>query len=164
MVEIPDAIERICDEIAGERDPARIARAIYGGVTALMPVTFVAVFAFDPVGHKLQRYSIENGREVPFTEFDLTEIESNAALAARTRAEVHINAEEGARPGSRIPGTETTRSLWFGPMFQDARLMGVLSVQSSRLGAYGEREKAMLRILADCVGRTLSQARVAQQR
>jgi hypothetical protein len=163
MGEIPDAIARLCEEIAAERDPARIARAIYDGVAALMPVTFAAVFAFEPVRHKLQRYSIENGREVPFTEFDLTEIESNAALAARTRGEVHIEAEEGARPGSRIPGTETTRSLWFGPMFQDGKLMGVLSVQSSRLGAYGDPEKSVLRVLADCTGRALAAARRASR-
>jgi signal transduction protein with GAF and PtsI domain len=42
--------------------------------------------------------------------------------------------------------------------------MGVLSVQSSRLGAYGEREKAMLRSLAECLGRVLAQVHRARQR
>ncbi len=164
MGKIPDSIRQLCDEIAGERDPSRIAHALYAGLTPVMHVTFTAVFAYEPVRHKLQRHSVEKGREVPFTEFDLAEIESNAALAARTRREVHIDAEEGARPGSRIPGTETTRSLWFAPMFQGGALLGVLSVQSSRVGSYGDREKAIFRLLADCVGRALAQARGASPR
>jgi GAF domain-containing protein len=164
MGEVPESIRRLCEEIAGEREAMPIAHALFAGLTPLMPVTFAAVFVFDRVRHKLQRHAIEKGREVPYSEFDPTEIESNVGLAARTRKEIYIEAEEGARPGSSIPGTETTRSLWFGPMFQDGKLMGVLSVQSSRLGAYGEREKAMLRSLAECLGPVLAQVHRAQQR
>lgn len=160
--ELPEEIRGAGEAIAGERDPIRIARALYSHLGACLHVTVVAVFVFDPKRGKLRRHAIEKGREVPFREIDLAELESYSARSARSRAEIHVEAEEGARPGARIPGTETTRSLWFGPMFSGRDLLGVLSVQSSRLGAYGDRERTIFRTLAGLVGRELAEARNAR--
>jgi hypothetical protein len=154
-----EEIRRICDGIAAERDPMRIAHALYAGLGPSAHVTVVVLFVFDAARQKLRRHAVEKGREIPYGEFDLMELESFSARSARNRAEIHVDAEEGVRAGSRIPGTETTRSLWFGPMLDSGDLMGVLSVQSSRLGAYGDAEKRMFRVLAECVGRALATAR-----
>ena len=156
---IPEPIGRLCDEVAGLRDPMQIAYTLYAGLEPLVQLTVLAVFLFDSKFHKLRRHAVEKGRAVPLREIDIMDLESYSARSARTRAEILVEAEEGARAGARIPGTETVRSLWFGPMLQERELMGVLSVQSAKLGVYGDREKAMFRALAECAGRALASAR-----
>jgi diguanylate cyclase (GGDEF)-like protein len=82
-------------------------------------------------------------RDVPLADF-----ESYAARVARERREILVDAEEGGRPSTRIPGTHATRSLWFGPLLVNEKLMGVLTVQSQRMRAYGEREKLIFRTVS----------------
>jgi diguanylate cyclase (GGDEF)-like protein len=108
----------------------------------------------------LTRHAIERGRPLPVKSIALENLESYAARAARTRTELYIEAEEGTRASTRIAGTEVTRSIWFGPMLRADDLLGVLSVQSTKLGAYGEREKLIFRTVAGYAAVALANARI----
>src|SRR5262249_44730053 len=52
-----------------------------------------------------------------------------------------------------------TRSLWFGPLTLNDELLGVLTVQSSSLRAYAEREKLVFRTLCGYVAVAFANAR-----
>ena len=71
----------------------------------LADVTFIGVFVFDAAGGNLTRHAIERGRMLPVRDVPLADFESYAARAARERREIHVEAEEGGRPATRIPGT-----------------------------------------------------------
>jgi len=89
----------------------------------------------------------------------LQDFESYAARAARERKEIYIEAEEGSRPATRIPGTEVTRSIWFGPLLLNDQLMGILTVQTATPTAYREREKLIFRTVAGYVAVAFANAR-----
>jgi diguanylate cyclase (GGDEF)-like protein len=117
------------------------------------------VFVFHAAEAKLTRHAIERGRSLPVRDVALADLESYAARAARERREIHVEAEEGGRPATRIPGTEVTRSLWFGPLLLNDELLGVLTVQTTAVRAYAEREKLIFRTLCGYVAVAFANAR-----
>lgn len=147
-------------DITSHLDAAGVLAALDRHLARLAHVTLVAVFEFDAEGGRLTRHGIEDGRTLPVRDIAIADLESYAARAARERREIHVDAEEGGHPSSRIPGTAVTRSLWFGPLARGEQLLGVLTVQSARVHAYGEREKLVFRTVAGHVAVAFANARV----
>lgn len=147
------------DEIGAASEPMQIVRALARRIAPVAHQNVVAVFVFDATRARLLRHAIVDGRELPVSEIDLGDFESYAARTLRERREICIDSEFGGRPAARIPGTDVTHSMWFGPITRGEDLLGVLSVQSSHLAAYGEAERAQFRILADEVSRALVASR-----
>jgi len=137
----------------------QIVRAVARRIDPIAHQTFVAVFVFDAGRARLLRHAIADGRELQVSEIDVGNFESYAARALRERREIYVESEVGGHPGARIPGTVVTHSMWFAPIIQGAEPLGVLSVQSSRLAAYGEPERAQFRSIADEVARALAATR-----
>jgi predicted signal transduction protein with EAL and GGDEF domain len=59
-----------------------------------------------------------------------------------------LEREPGATGRFIIPGTVATLSLLYTPLMIGERLLGVMSIQSTRAHVYGERERSILRTLA----------------
>lgn len=154
-----EELRQVGQEITSHLDPAGMLRALHAHLARFADASLVAVFEFDAAGARLVRHAIERGRELAPREVALADFESYAARAARERREIHVDAEEGGRPATRIPGTEATRSLWFGPLMRGDELLGVLSVQSTRVRAYGEREKLIFRTVAGYAAVAFANAR-----
>src|SRR5205085_1923715 len=146
-------------DITASLDPGRMLQAIDRHLRTLADVTLIGVFVFDAAGGRLTRYCIENGRALPVSDVPLANFESYAARCARERRELYVEAEEGGRPATRIPGTGVTRSLWFGPLLINDQLLGVLTVQTPTIGAYAEREKLVFRTVCGYVAVAFANAR-----
>ncbi|QJR09014.1 hypothetical protein DSM104443_00049 [Usitatibacter rugosus] len=150
-------------DITSHLDPAEMLEAMHRHLGRFADVTFTGVFVFDAAGARLTRYAIERGRPLPISDVQLADFESYAARAARERVEICIEAEEGARAAARIPGTEPTRTFWFAPMVVKDQLLGVLTVQTTTLGAYGEREKLVFRTICGYAAVAFANARAHGQ-
>jgi diguanylate cyclase (GGDEF)-like protein len=154
-----EQLRRVGQDITTHLDPGAMLETIDRHLTRLADVSFIGVFVFDAAGKKLTRHAIERGRSLPVREIALEDLESFGARAARERQEIYVEADEGGPPGARIPGTGVKRSLWFGPLTLNEEILGVLTVQSSRAAAYGEREKLVFRTLCGYVAVAFANAR-----
>jgi len=154
-----EQLRLVGQDITQHLDPGAMLKAIDRHLTRLADVTFIGVFVFDAAGGRLTRHAIERGRSLPVRDLALQDFESYAARAARERKEIYIEAEEGSRPATRIPGTEVTRSIWFGPLLLNDQLMGILTVQTATPTAYREREKLIFRTVAGYVAVAFANAR-----
>ena len=158
-LETLEQLRQVGQDITAHLDAAGMLRAIDRHLARLADVTFLAVLVFDAAGACLRRSGIERGRELPDRDIALADLDSYAAQAARERREIHVDAPEGGRPASRIPGTQVTRSLWFGPLCAGEELLGVLTVQTDTPRAYGEREKLVFRTVSGYAAVALANAR-----
>ncbi len=97
--------------------------------------------------HLVLAYGVEDGRKLSSETLALQGT-SVFARCAREREELLINLEPEQSDGLRlIPGTAETLSLLFGPLLAGDRLLGVISIQSSRQHAYGDRERFIFKAL-----------------
>ena len=154
-----EQLRQVGQDITSHLEPAGMLRAIERHVSRLADASFVGVFVFDAPGGRLRRHAVERGRPLPVRDVPLADFESYAARAARERREIHVEADEGGRPATRIPGTAVTRTLWFGPLLRGDELLGVLTVQTDKARAYGEREKLIFRTVAGYAAVAFANAR-----
>jgi diguanylate cyclase (GGDEF)-like protein len=154
-----EQLRLVGQDITAHLDPGAMLEAIDRHLRGLADVSFIGVFAFHAEGKKLTRHAIERGRSLPVRDIALEDLESYGARAARERQEIYVEADESGPPGTRIPGTDPKRSLWFGPLTLHDELLGVLTVQSSSPGAYAEREKLVFRTLCGYVAVAFANAR-----
>jgi diguanylate cyclase (GGDEF)-like protein len=152
-------LRQVGQDVTANLEPEAMLRTLERHLKQLADVTFIGVFAFDAAGAKLARYGIEDGRTLPVVDVALADFESYAARAARERREICVEAEEGARAAARIPGTQATRTFWFAPLLVGDQLLGVLTVQTTTFGAYGEREKLIFRTIAGYTAVAFANAR-----
>jgi diguanylate cyclase (GGDEF)-like protein len=156
---ILEHLRQVGQDVTSHLDPAQMLRSLDRHLGVLADVTLIGVFVFDAEGGNLTRHLIERGRMLPVRDVAIADFESYAARAARERTEIHVEAEEGGRPGTRIPGTEVTRSLWFAPLLVRDQLLGVLTVQTPTVRAYGEREKLIFRTICGYAAVAFANAR-----
>ena len=65
----------------------------------------------------------------------------------RERRELLVALQEGEANVNHISGTLPTLSMLFAPLAVGERVLGVMTVQSMRADAYGERERLIFRTL-----------------
>jgi diguanylate cyclase (GGDEF)-like protein len=154
-----EQLRQVGQDITSHLEPEGMLRAIEQHASRLADATFVGVFVFDAPGGSLRRHAVERGRLLPVRDVPLADFESYAARAARERREILVEADESSQRASSIPGTVLTRTLWFGPLLRGDELLGVLTVQSVRARAYGEREKLIFRTVAGYAAVAFANAR-----
>jgi diguanylate cyclase (GGDEF)-like protein len=152
-------VRQVGQDITAHLEPSGMLAALDRHLANLAPVSFIGVFVFNPAGGKLSRHGIEQGRMLPVDDVALADLESYAARVARERREIHVDQPEGGPPGARIPGTQVTRTLWFGPLLVNEELLGVLTVQTPVLNAYGQREHMIFRTVSGHVAVAFANAR-----
>jgi diguanylate cyclase (GGDEF)-like protein len=146
-----DTLERLStigQEITQHLDEARVIATLNEHVHGLLDATHFAVYLLDDAGHALDcAFGVEGGLPLPPLRIALDDAVSLVARCARERQEVvRLHAPAGHNP-HHIPGTLPSASALFAPLVVGERLLGVLSVQSLREQAYGERERLILRTL-----------------
>ncbi|MBY0443910.1 MAG: GAF domain-containing protein, partial [Burkholderiales bacterium] len=88
-------------------------------------------------------FSRENGVAVDFPPLTLDHPQSHFARVARTRKEILVHLEAEHDDPNHVLGTLDTHSLLFAPLLVGDRLLGVMSIQTPSLYAYGERESSI---------------------
>jgi diguanylate cyclase (GGDEF)-like protein len=153
----------IGQQITARHDIESILNALQRHVGNMADMHYIGVSLLNKGGTTLQRRGLENGQPIPNTAFPLNDPNSIAARCARERREILIEREEGELATSNIPGTLPSWTLWFGPLIAQEKLLGVLTIQSRRVRAYGERELLVFRTLSAYAAVALSNAEVYRE-
>lgn len=143
-----DRLGRMGQEITANLESERVFEAIYQNLGSLVDASHMGIWMVDPTGMALDmRYGRQQDHRFPPQRTALDDPQSQVALCARERREVVIDDAHIPRSLKRIPSPTDTRSALFGPLIVGQRLLGVLSIQSERPDAYGERDRLIFRSL-----------------
>ena len=135
-------------EITASLNSKAVFEALHRHVNDLLDATMFAIYLIDEE-HKflMPAFAMEQGAPMPARPVALANPTSKSARSARRREEVVQNLEPGQVSLNLIPGTLHTFSMLYFPLVVGERLLGVMSIQSPRLKAYGEREQSIFRAL-----------------
>ena len=137
----------IGQEITGHLDASAIFDALERHVHGLLDASSLAIFLLNADGTALEVvFGYEAGRPLPDYRVAVDDPFANAARCVRERREILVRWPHDG--GTTIPGTLHSRSALFAPLSVGDRMLGVLTVQSPRADAYGEREHLVLRTLS----------------
>jgi diguanylate cyclase (GGDEF)-like protein len=153
----------IGQQITARHDVESILNALQRHVGNMADMHYIGVSLLNKDGTALRRRGLENGQPIADVEFPLNDPASIAARCARERREILIEREEGELATSNIPGTLPSWTLWFGPLIAQDKLLGVLTIQSRKVRAYGERELLVFRTLSAYAAVALANAEVYRE-
>lgn len=137
-------------EITENLDASGVFAALQRHVEGLLDVTAFLLYRLAGDGQSLTvAFGVEDGEPIPSYSLRLDHPQSWVARCARRREEIVLDLPEANAnaPEGAVPGTLGTRSLMFAPLLVGTRLLGVLTIQSTQVRAYAERERAILRTL-----------------
>ena len=160
-------LSAIGQEITAHLDAAAVFHTLECHLHGLLDAVYFAVHVLEPDGHGGQHLQtpccVEGGRALaPFVlAFDAPD--SSAIVCVAERREVLVERGAGAPDPGLLPGTLPTRSRLFAPLLVGDRVLGCLTVQSLHAGAYGERERLVLRTLAAYAAIALDNASAYRQ-
>ena len=135
-------------EITAHLESAAVFRALDRHVHGLLDATLFSIFLIEPGGEWLaSAFGVEAGRPLPPLRVALDDPDANSARCVRERREMLVALQEGEANVNHISGTLPTLSMLFAPLAVGERVLGVMTVQSMRANAYGERERLIFRTL-----------------
>ncbi|MCH8619095.1 ATP-binding protein [Undibacterium sp. TS12] len=138
----------IGQEITGSLDAAAVFEALNRHVHSLLHVTaFVIYLMNDDQQSMTSAFGVENGVPIEPDTVCMSSTVSNSVRCVKEGREIAIDiAAEDELPGL-IPGTEMVHSMLFAPLIIGERVLGAMTIQSSKQFVYGEREKMIFRSL-----------------
>ncbi|WP_445376608.1 ATP-binding protein [Niveispirillum fermenti] len=145
-----ELLGRIGQQITATLDAEAVFHGLHRHAGTLLEFDGFSLYLLDAAGDGLDlRYGVEAGRPLPMVRRLLSDPVSLVARCARDRQEMLIlrGPSEQTAP-SHIPGTRFMRTLLLSPLLVGSRLLGVMTAQSARENAYGEREKLIFRTLS----------------
>lgn len=145
---ILDRLGFIGQEIAKQRGVVAVFETLERHAHELLDTSTLAVFVLDELGSSLDlAFGLEAAKPLPAARIAVDDLESNVARCWREQREFLAEAG-GETPCPHAPGTLATVSALYAPLVVGAKRLGVLTIQSVRHGAYGERERLVFRTLA----------------
>jgi len=142
-----ERLSAIGQEITTHLDAGAVFQALDRHVQALLPADTLAVYMCDPGCDTISRvFGVENGQPLAGNTIDIANPRANAARSLRERAEIYIP-EAGPDDIFLAPGTQLMASALYVPLLVGERVLGVMTVQSIEVDAYGERERLIFRTL-----------------
>lgn len=136
-------------EITANLNAEAVFESLHRHVNDLLDATSFGISLISGDGRSLHFvFGMENGELIPPFTTPIDHPISSFARCAREREEFVLEREPGTEGRFIIPGTMETLSLLYTPLMIGDRLLGVMSIQSTRPHVYGERERSILRTLA----------------
>ncbi|HAP43281.1 MAG: hypothetical protein A2087_01705 [Spirochaetes bacterium GWD1_61_31] len=108
-------------------------------------------------------FAVEDDQPIELPELSGDDRDSNVVRCARERREIAIDLDPRATNETQVPGTLETVSLLYSPLTIGPRLLGVMSIQSVKPQAYGEREASIFRTLCSYTAIALDNALAYQE-
>ena len=148
----------IGQEVTAHLDAQAIFQVLHRHLQSLLDITAFGIYFLQTPENILHlRFAMENGQLLPAAEVALDHPTSFAARCARERREIlfelpnlaeHHSGAHAANANIWItPGTLLSLSCVFAPLVVAERIIGVMSMQSVRQHAFGERERLIFRTL-----------------
>ncbi|MRX10680.1 GAF domain-containing protein [Pseudoduganella sp. FT25W] len=142
-----ERLSAIGQEITTHLDAGAVFQALDRHVQALLPANSLAIYMCDPGCDTISRvFGIENGQPLASNTIEIDNPRANAARSLRERTEIYV-ADAGPDDIFLAPGTQLMASALYVPLLVGERILGVMTVQSTRANAYGERERLIFRTL-----------------
>ncbi len=154
-------------EITASLNAPTVFASVSHHAGALLDAPFVAIWLVEPGEAALCLcHGAEDGRSLPALTVSADDPTSNVARCAREQREILVERAVGADNPGHIAGTRAMHTELFAPLMSGTDVQGVLSIQSARKHAYGERERQIFRTLcayaAVALANTESARRLAQ--
>ncbi|MBC3910016.1 tetratricopeptide repeat-containing sensor histidine kinase [Undibacterium umbellatum] len=139
----------IGQEITASLDAPDVFKALNRHVHDLLHVTALVIYLMnDDQQSMTSAYGVENGMPIEPDTVYMASAVSNSVRCVRERREIAIElASEDELLLTLIPGTEMVQSMLFAPLIIGDRVLGAMTIQSSRQHVYGDREKMIFRSL-----------------
>ncbi len=135
-------------EITATLDVGEIVATLDRHVHVLLDATTFVIYRLDQEAGCLRSLlRTEHGSSLAEDTIPLQGSPRYAARCARERSELYLDFEPGQDDPSQVPGTIESLSCLFAPMLIGERLLGVMTIQSPKRHAYGERERQVFRTL-----------------
>ncbi|CAN7481985.1 ATP-binding protein [Pseudoduganella sp. LjRoot289] len=143
-----ERLSAIGQEITTHLDAAAVFQALDRHIAALLQADTFAIYLCDPGCETLTRaYGIEAGKPLPANVIPMSHPHSYSVLCLSERREVCVDDLAKGEYSYVIPGTCPNHSALFVPLLVGDRALGVMTVQSLAVRAYGERERLIFRTL-----------------
>jgi signal transduction histidine kinase/tetratricopeptide (TPR) repeat protein len=141
-------LNEVSQEIICELEAERVYAALERQVHQLLDAQCVAVYVLDDALPQMNfAFGVEMGEAFIDPPIPLDDPASYCARCVREGAEFVLGGNVLADPRNEIPGTTEMPSMMFMPLRLGPRIIGAMTVQCTRLGAYGEREQLVFRML-----------------
>ncbi len=138
----------IGQEITSQLDKEHVFGAIARHMHGLLEASSFSIYLMDPDGHGLTSvYDVEEGQRLPADQVRLDDMHSFCARCVRERRELLIDFTNPEQLPNYVPGTLVTLSALFAPLTIADRVLGVMTIQSTRANAYAENERLVFRTL-----------------
>ncbi|KPC52777.1 Response regulator PleD [Amantichitinum ursilacus] len=144
---ILESLGAIGQEITATPDLHAIFATLSRHAGTLLDVAGLRVWLAEG-DHLVPAYSVEGSNTTPGPVIALDDPKSNSARAFRERRELLVEFGPDEQDPRHIPGTLPMHTLLFAPLTVGPRMLGVISIQSSRVHAYGEVEQLVFRNIA----------------
>ena len=139
-------LDTIGQEITAHLDLYAVFQSLDRHLNGLLDATHFAVYLLDSEGFSLAlTFGVEEGRALPPNQIELTNAAAPEVQCVRERHEIMIDLEPGQAWAA--PGNMPMLSKLFAPLAIGDQVLGVMTIQSLRRRAYGERERLIFRTL-----------------
>jgi signal transduction histidine kinase/CheY-like chemotaxis protein len=150
----------IGQELTAQLNIQSVLHSLNQHIHQLLDVAHFSIYLMTPDGQYLSSaLSVEAGHELPARMVAIDAPHANSARAVRERREIVVDWAPDQIKSTRISGHVLTLSELFYPLMIEQRVLGVMTVQSTRRHAYGEREQLIFRTLCAYGAIALANAR-----
>ncbi|MFZ6751580.1 tetratricopeptide repeat-containing sensor histidine kinase [Undibacterium sp. Ren11W] len=138
----------IGQEITASLDADAVFQTINRHVQGLLHVTAFVIYLMDADQQSMSSaFGVENGVPIEPDIIQLSDRTTKSAQCIAERREILTEFASDDEIPSLIPGTERVLSMLFAPLIIADKVLGVMTIQSSREHAYGDSERMIFRSL-----------------
>ena len=153
-------LSRIGQEITAELVAERVFEVLERHVHAMLPVSCMAIYLLDETRTQLVcAFGVEEGQAFVDPPVPVDEVHSYCARCVRERRGFVLGIDERPHEESQVPGTSEMHSVMFSPLMISERVVGVMTVQTPKVAAYGHREELIFASLCAYAAIALDNAR-----
>lgn len=145
---ILERLGMVGQEITGSLDANAVFQALNRHVHGLLHVTAFVIYIMDADQQSMtSAFGVENGEPIAHDTVLMSSEISHSARCIKERSEILVEISPDEDNPGLLPGTEPVLSTLFAPLMSADKVLGVMTIQSSRQHAYGERERMIFRTL-----------------
>ena len=134
-------------EITANLDADIMFQSLYMYMGGLLDASVMTIYRMNSATSALDGvFGRDAGKVIEISNVALDSPTSNVARAVRERQELLLHYEPQG-DATHIAGTRQMRTALFAPLIVDDKILGVMSIQSDKAEAYGERECLIFRTL-----------------
>ncbi|MEN9864674.1 MAG: hypothetical protein RL748_264, partial [Pseudomonadota bacterium] len=146
-------------DITANLDEERVFLAVHHNLNDLLDTQALTIYRVSPDGKWLDMiFGREGSQPIQSSRVAMDSPVANVARAARERVEILRDYDPDQPMPTHIPGSTVMLTSLFTPLIVDDRVLGVMSIQTERRHAYGERERQIFHTLSSYGAIALSNA------